>query len=245
MNPEDKMMQNTEETIGNWYQCLSAKKVDEHLQALVMKTSRSKFIKINRLSQWLLGVYEPEDLIADEETDESSLLIKRENLRSTFITQQSKNELPPAWENITGDSTGEEHPLTMLAEDETTKANLEATRLAIATKESTLQHSEVIVEETSQLPAQQNPGTETNQSSIVNDTTLQQFDEPMATLSSAKGIKFLVPEAFLECYENIRRENQTLREKSRAGYAPVSSTILEDYRPQRKQERARLQDTYT
>ena len=107
------------------------------------------------------------------------------------------------------------------------------------------QHSEVIVEETSQLPAQQNPGTETNQSSTVNDTTLQQFDEPMATLTSAKGIKFMVPEAFLECYENIRRENQTLREKSQTGYAPVSSTKLEDDRPQQKQERARLEDMYT
>ena len=196
----------------------------------------SKFIKMNRLSQWLLGVYEPEDFIADEETDESLLLIKRENLRSTFITQHSKNVLPPAWKNITGDSSGEEHPLSMLAEDETTKANLEATRLAIATKESTLQHSEVIVAET---------GTEINHSSIVNDTTLQQFDEPIATLTSAKGIKFLVPEAFLECYENIRRENQTLREKSQVDYAPVSSTKLEDDRPQQKQERVRLQDTYT
>ena len=134
----------------------------------------------------------------------------------------------------------------MLAEDETTKVNLEATRLAIAKKESTLQQqSEVIVEETSQLPAQQKPGTVTNQSFTVNDTTLQQFDEPMATITSAKDMQFFVPEAFLECYENIVREKRTLREKSQACYAPVSSTKFEDDRLQQKQERVRLQHTYT
>ena len=43
----------------------------------------------------------------------------------------SKADLPPAWANITGDTEGEQHPLTMLAEDEVTKANLEATRLGV------------------------------------------------------------------------------------------------------------------
>ena len=128
------MTQNMEESIGNWYQCLSAKEVDEHLQTLAMKTSGSKFIKMNRLFQWLLGIYEPEDFQADEEKDEILVRIKRD-LQSTFISERSKKELPPAWANITGDSTGEQHPLTMLAEDEITKANLEATRLATTEKE--------------------------------------------------------------------------------------------------------------
>ena len=78
---------------------------------------------MNRLSQWLLGIYEPENFQADEDKDEVLVLIKREDLRSTFISEQSKGELPTAWANITGDSSGEQHPLTMLAEDETTKAN--------------------------------------------------------------------------------------------------------------------------
>ena len=80
-----------EESIGNWCQCLSAKEVDKHLQTLAMKTSGSKFIKMNRLSQWLLGIYEPEDFQAGEDKDEISVLIRREDLRSTFITKQTKS----------------------------------------------------------------------------------------------------------------------------------------------------------
>ena len=140
-----------EESIGNWCQYLSAKEVDEHLQTLAMKTSGSKFIKMNRLSQWLLGTYEPEDFQADEDKDEVSVLIKREDLRSTFISKQSKKQLPPAWANIIGDSTGEQHPLTMLAEDETTKANLEATRLAIIEQEVQLQQQTDIVAKTQNI----------------------------------------------------------------------------------------------
>ena len=73
------------EAIENWCQCLSAKDVDEHLQTLAMKTSGSKFIKMNRLSQWLLVMYEPEDFLMEEGLEEYSLLMKRENLRTAFI----------------------------------------------------------------------------------------------------------------------------------------------------------------
>ena len=122
------MAEKVEEVIGNWCQCLTAKTLDEHLETLAMKTSGSKFVKMNRLSQWLLGIYEPEDFKKKEGQDELSLLIKRENDRTTFINGQSQAELPPAWENITGESTEEAHPLTMLAEVERTRTNLEATR---------------------------------------------------------------------------------------------------------------------
>ena len=154
-----------EESIGNWCHCLSAKEVSEHLQTLAMKTSGSKFIKMNRLSQWLLGIYELEDFQAGEEKDEISVLIKREDLRSIIIVEQSKKELPPTWANITGDSTGEQHPLTILAEDETIKANLEAMRLAITEEEVLLQRqTDIVVENAEHPPNQQNSGTDQTQS---------------------------------------------------------------------------------
>ena len=170
------MASNTEETIGNWCQCLSAKQVDEHLQALAMKTDGSKFIKMNRLSQWLLGICEPEDFQEDEEENENSLLIKRENLRTTFIAEKSKTELPPAWENISGESAGEDHPLTMLADDEITEANLDATRLAISTRLALSTREQTRNQDTetgddTQQTGQHDIGNDTNQTSAVVYTT--------------------------------------------------------------------------
>ena len=66
----------------------------------------------------------------EEGQDVYALLIKRENLRTKFINEQGRAELPPAWTDITRASAKEAHPLTMLAEDKRTKANLEATRFA-------------------------------------------------------------------------------------------------------------------
>ena len=125
------MEQNIEEAIGNWCQCLASREIDEHLQTLEMVTRGSKFVKLNRLTQWLLGEYNPEDFLPEEGQNELALGTRRENLWTAFILEQSKADLPPAWANITGDTEGEQHPLTMLAEDEVTKANLEATRLGV------------------------------------------------------------------------------------------------------------------
>ena len=74
------MTQNTEEDIGNWCQCLTSREVDEHLRTLEMRASGSKFAKMNRLSQWLLGVYDPEDFQSEEGQSERSLWLKGENL---------------------------------------------------------------------------------------------------------------------------------------------------------------------
>ena len=92
----------------------------------------------------------------------------------------------------------------MLAEDETTKANLEATRLAITEIEVQLQQQmDIVIESTQHLPNQQNSDIAKNQSSAVDDTTLQQFLEPMTAMASATGMKFLVPDAFLEFCGNM------------------------------------------
>ena len=209
------MTQNTEDAIGNWCQCLTLTDVDEHLRTLEMKTSGSKFAKMNRLSQWLLGVYNPEDFQMGEGQNEHSLSLKRENLRNTFILEQSKADLPPAWANITRESgQGEPHPLTLLAEDEETRANLEETRSAItrtrAPPETENAAADTNVPHTTPL----NSGNDTNLISVADDTTLPHFMEPMAPMISSAGTKFMVPEAFLEFCDQLMRENKTLRATS-------------------------------
>ena len=70
---------------------------------------------------------------------------------------------------------------------------------------------DIVVENIQHLPNQQNSGIETDQSAAVDDTALQQFPEPMTDMTSARGMKFLVPDAFLEFRGNMMLENQTLR----------------------------------
>ena len=162
-----------------------------------------------------------------------------ENLRTAFILEQSKAELPPAWANITGDTEGEQHPLTMLAEDEVTKANLEATRLGILeqqppkTKEMDPTGSNLEQDTTPYVDV------ETNESSMVDDTTLLQPKEPVAELTSATGMKFLVSEAFLEVYNELLQENRPLRTRGLT-QGVVSSTRMDEDRARQHREHVRL-----
>ena len=210
-------------------------------RTLEMRTSGSKFAKMNRLSQWLLGVYDPEDFQREEGQSEHSLWIKRENLRNTFILEQSKADLSPAWANITGESgAGEPHPLTLLAEDEETQANLEGTRLAI-TKTRTPPETENVASGNDMLhTTPQSSGNDTNLISVADDTRLPQFMEPMAPMTSSAGTKFMVLEAFLEFCDQLMRENKTLRATSNTQGAASSTKVYED-----RARNVRLQDTYT
>ena len=161
------MAEKVEEAFGNWCQCLTAKTIDDHLQTLRMKTNGSKFVKMNRLLQWLLGHYEPEDCQIKEGQDEYSLLIKREHLRTTFINEQRQADISSAWANITGESAEKAHPLTMLAEDKMTKANLEATRFAIQISCTLKGTGEKTKGDNAQQKEQQNSGNGINQSSVA------------------------------------------------------------------------------
>ena len=235
------MTQNTEDDIGNWCQCLTSRVVDEHLRTLEMRTSGSKFAKMNRLLQWLLGLYDPGDFQSEEGQSEQSLWVKRENLRNTFILEQTKSYLPPAWANITGESeAGEAHRLTLLAEDEETQANLEEKRLAI-TKTRTPPETENVAAGNVMLhTTPQNSGNDTNLISVADDTTLPQFMEPMAPMTSSTGTKFMVPEVFLEFCDQLMRENKTLHATSNTQGAASSSKVYED-----RARNIHLQDTYT
>ena len=235
------MTQNTEDAIGNWCQCHTSRAVDENLRTLKMRTNGSKFAKMNRLSQWPLGVYEPEDFQSKVGQSEHSLWVKRENLQKTFILEQSKADVPPAWANITGESgAGEPHPLTLLAEDQETQANLEETRLAI-TKTRTPPETENVAAGNSMLhTTPQNSGNDTNIISVADDTTLPQFMEPMAPMTSSTGTKFMVPEAFREFCDLLMWENKILRATSNTQGAASSTKVYED-----RARNIRLQDTYT
>ena len=83
----------------------------------------------------------------------------------------------------------------------------------------------------------------TNESSTVDDTTLLYPKEPVAELTSATGMKFLVPEVFLEVYEELLQENKTLRTRGLT-QGVASSTRMDEDRARQHQEHVRLQETY-
>ena len=63
-------------------------------------------------------------------------------------------------------------------------------------------------------------------------------------MTSATGMKFLVPDAFLEFCGNMMMENKILRNQNQ-GHNAASSTKIEDDRIHQKRDQVRLQDTYT
>ena len=85
----------------------------------------------------------------------------------------------------------------------------------------------------------QNSGDDTNPISVADGTTLPQFMEPMAPMTSSAGTKFMVPEAFLEFCDQLMRENKTLRATSNTQGAACSTEVYED-----RARNVRLQDTY-
>ena len=87
----------------------------------------------------------------------------------------------------------------------------------------------------------QNSVNDINLTSVAEDTTLPQFTaEPMASMKSSAGTKFMVPEAFLEFCEQLMRKNKTLRATSDTQGAASSTKVYED-----RARNIRLQDTYT
>ena len=69
--------------------------------------------------------------------------------------------------------------------------------------------------EDTQQKEQQNIVDGTNQSSvIVDDTTLPVITEPVTTLTSASGMKFTVPEAFMEFCEQLMQEIKPCERKA-------------------------------
>ena len=178
----------------------------------------------------------------EEVQNEYTLVIKRENVRTTFITEQGQADLL-ARANIT-ESQQRKHPLTMLAEDEMTKANLETTRFAIQIICTSKGTGKKKTGDDTQHKEQQNSGNGTNQSHTAEDMTLPLIQEPMATLTSLSGMKFMVPEVFMEFCENLVQENKTLGTRG-PSQGTSSSTRMDEDRAKQKREHIRLQDTYS
>ena len=65
--------------------------------------------------------------------------------------------------------------------------------------------------------------------------TLPLIEEPMATLTSSSGMKFMVPEAFVEFCDNLMHEKRTLRTRGPT-QGTASSTRMDEDRTKQKRE---------
>ena len=115
-----------EELVENWCFATKNEDLDRNLKLLSLKTSGTRFEKLNRLAKWVLGEYsavEFENSTADAHAD----WVFRVNLRETFIDRASTGEWDSSWANSTHEEE-EPHPLRIASATEATTRALEASR---------------------------------------------------------------------------------------------------------------------
>ena len=96
-----------------------------YTEALGLKRNGRTFRKLERLSKWLAGDYEPEDFAEITAADEHTAWVERANARRTFLDRTSGSNHDISWANSTSD---EPHPLEVLKTDESVQENLERSR---------------------------------------------------------------------------------------------------------------------
>lgn len=117
------MSQLTEEKVGQWIQCLSKADLTEILNELELKADGTSLARAARLQNLLLGIYEDNDFIQSNRADASEDWIKREELRSAFISRVTleKSGSTIFDQNI---DHSEPHPLTLLEKDVIVSQNI-------------------------------------------------------------------------------------------------------------------------
>ena len=101
--------------IDNWCRCLTEDETLRYTQALGLKRNGGPFRKLERLSKWLGGDYEPEDFEEMAAADEHTAWVQRANARRTFLDRTLGTAHDISWANSTLD---EPHPLEVLKTDE-------------------------------------------------------------------------------------------------------------------------------
>ena len=97
--------------IDNWCRCLTEDETLRYTEALGLKRNGGTFRKLERLSKWLAGDYEPEDFAEIAAADELTAWVERANARRTFLGRTSGTGHDISWANSMSD---EPHPLEIL-----------------------------------------------------------------------------------------------------------------------------------
>ena len=119
------MGETTRKAIDNWCRCLTEDETLRYTQALGLKRNGGTVQRLESISRWLAGDYEPDDFVELAAADEHTTWVERANAHRTFLDRTSGSDHNISWANSTSD---ESHPLEVLKSDEGVQNNLECSR---------------------------------------------------------------------------------------------------------------------
>ena len=126
------MAETVQKGLEDWCTYLSNEETEQYMKALGLRVDGQRFAKLERLSQWLSGNYEPSDFIAEPDIEGiHAQWVHRENMRTTFMDRASGSNPDISWVSANKD---EQHPLEILKADPGVVANLEQSRPWVASE---------------------------------------------------------------------------------------------------------------
>ena len=169
-----------------------------------LRVDGKKFAKLERLSQWLPGNYEPDDFVAEPEIEGvHAQWVHRTNLRTTFIDRASGSNPDLSWANTTKD---EQHPLEVVKADSKVAANLEQSRVWVAS---------VVMEHDEMTEASHSEHDDINANELYQQET-RDVAPGMLPLQQSNCAEFQIPMEFAVYMTEMNKKMDRLEESIQA-----------------------------
>ena len=193
------MAENAQWELENWCMCLSSEETEQYMKALGPRVDGKKFAKLERLSQWLSGNYEPDDFVVEPEIEG----VHAQWVHRTFMDRASGSNPDLSWASTTKD---ERHPLELVKVDPEVAANLEQSTIWVASMAK--KHDEMTEASHSELD-------DTNANELGQKVT-RNVAPGMLLLQQSSGAEFQIPMEFAVYMAEMNKKMDRLEESIQA-----------------------------